>query len=209
MQAARPLSQNRRERCSNNVGVSAVEMGRALRAMESGDTPFNFEAFFHANYARAARLIARVTGDPGRAEDLASEALWKLWRTPAAQGASASAWLHRTALRLGLNELRGRERRGHYESLSVETGIVSTPEEVHAAAEERKHVRAVLARMAERDAELLLLRSGGLSYQEVAEALELNPASVGTMISRAQRVFRKEYLSRYGDGTEQGRGVGE
>lgn len=171
--------------------------------MESGDTPFNFDAFFHANYARAARLIARVTGDPGRAEDLAAEAFWKLWRTPAAQGASAGGWLYRTALRMGLNELRGRERRGHYESLLAEDGSVSTPEEAHAAAEERVHVRAVLAEMPVRDAELLLLRSSGLSYQEVAEALELNPASVGTMISRAQRVFRKEYLSRYGNGTEE------
>jgi RNA polymerase sigma-70 factor (ECF subfamily) len=47
-------------------------------------------------------------------------------------------------------------------------------------------------------AEILLLRGNGLSYQEVASTLGLNPASVGTLLSRAQRAFRKEYLKRYG-----------
>ncbi len=102
-------------------------------------------------------------------------------------------------MRLGLNELRGRARRGRYES-RVETGpAVSTPEQDHAAAEERGQVRAVLSDMDSRDAELLFLRASGLSYNEVAEALGLNPASVGTLIARAQREFRKEYVSRYGD----------
>jgi RNA polymerase sigma factor (sigma-70 family) len=114
-------------------------------------------------------------------------------------GDSAVGWLYRTALRLGLNELRGRARRGRYESLSHSGESVSTPEEVHAAAEKRGHVRAVLADLDARDAELLILRASGIGYSEIAEALEINPASVGTLIARAQRAFRKEYVSRYGD----------
>jgi RNA polymerase sigma-70 factor (ECF subfamily) len=167
--------------------------------METGESRFDFEAFFHAHYARVARAVARVTGDPARAEDLAAEALWKLWRTPRAHGGAAAGWLYRTAIRLGLNELRGRARRGWYESLSITVGAVSTPEEVHAAAEERDYVRAALAALDPRDAELLLLRAGGLAYHEVAAALEINPASVGTLLARAQRAFRKEYVSRYGE----------
>ncbi len=167
--------------------------------MESGELSFDFETFFHAHYARVARAVARVTGDSARAEDLAAEALWKLWRTPQAHGESAAGWVFRTAVRLGLNELRGRQRRGQYERLSVSGAAVSTPEEVHAAAEERGQVRAVLADMDARDAELLLLRASGLRYNEVAKALELKPASVGTLIARAQRAFRKEYVNRYGE----------
>jgi RNA polymerase sigma-70 factor (ECF subfamily) len=34
---------------------------------------------------------------------------------------------------------------------------------------------------------------------ELAAALELNPASVGTLISRAQQAFRKEFIQRYGE----------
>lgn len=167
--------------------------------MEPESAVFDFEEFFRAQYVRVARAVARVTGDPARAEELASEALWKLWLTPAAQGNSAAGWLHRTALRLGLNELRGRSRRGRYEQLAGASGSVETPEEVHAASEERAQVRAVLAALDSRDAELLLLRSSGLSYLEVAEALAIHPASVGTLIARAQKAFRKEYTRRYGD----------
>ncbi len=101
-------------------------------------------------------------------------------------------------MRLGLNELRGRERRGKYESLSDNGPAVSTPEQAHAAAEEREQVRSVLANLDARDAELLLLRASGLSYNEAAAALEINPASVGTLLARAQRAFRKEYVNRYG-----------
>jgi RNA polymerase sigma-70 factor, ECF subfamily len=181
------------------VGARVIETSQPRETTESGETIFDFEVFFRERYAQAARIAARVTGDPARAEDLAAEALWKLWRTPAAHGPFAAGWLHRTAVRLGLNELRGRERRGKYENLSHTPSAVSTPEEVHSASEERAQVRSVLASMDERNAELLLLRASGMSYNQVAQALEINPASVGTLIARAQRTFRKEYVSRYGN----------
>jgi RNA polymerase sigma-70 factor (ECF subfamily) len=65
--------------------------------------------------------------------------------------------------------------------------------------EEQEQVRTVLAALDSRQAELLLLRSSGLSYEEVAAALDLNPASVGTLLSRAQQSFRKEFIKRYGE----------
>jgi RNA polymerase sigma-70 factor (ECF subfamily) len=162
------------------------------------DEAFDFEAFFHAHYERIARVVARVVGDPARAEDLAAEAFWKLWRNPQAQGEKAGGWLYRTALRMALNELRRDARRNRYESQSVFADESLTPEEAHAAAEEREHVRVVLAALDSRQAELLVLRSSGLSYEEVANAADVNPASVGTLISRAQQAFRKEYLKQYG-----------
>jgi RNA polymerase sigma-70 factor (ECF subfamily) len=159
---------------------------------------FDFEAFFHAHYDRIARVIARVVGDHGRAEELASEAFWKLWQTPRAQGENAGGWLYRTAVRMSLNDLRGGRRRERYEALADGPAELLTPEQVHAAEEERDQVRQTLAQLRERDAEMLILRSGGLSYEELAGALDLNPASVGTLIARAQQAFRKEYIKRYG-----------
>jgi RNA polymerase sigma-70 factor (ECF subfamily) len=67
------------------------------------------------------------------------------------------------------------------------------------AAAEQEHVRTVLGALDARQAELLVLRASGLSYTEVAAALELNPASVGTLIARAQQAFRKEFIQRYGE----------
>ena len=158
-----------------------------------------FEAFFRSHYDRIARAVCRVVGDPARAEDLAVEAFWKLWRNPQAYGDRAGGWVYRTALRLGLNELRQSARRSRYESQSSGGERAPTPEEAHAAEEQRERVREVLAALDSRQSELLLLRSNGLTYEEIAAAAEINPSSVGTMISRAQQAFRKEWVKRYGE----------
>jgi RNA polymerase sigma-70 factor, ECF subfamily len=170
----------------------------AIDPVEMEADSFDFEAFFHAHYERIARVIARVVGDHGRAEDLAAEAFWKLWQTPRAQGGNAGGWLYRTAVRMGLNELRSGRRRERYEAMADDPPDLLTPEEEHAAAEEREQVRQILAALNERQAEMLILRSSGLSYEELAETLGLNPVSVGTLLSRAQQAFRKEYIRQYG-----------
>jgi len=59
-------------------------------------------------------------------------------------------------------------------------------------------VRSVLSNLKPRQAQFLLLRSHDFSYQEVASILNVNPASIGTLVSRAEESFRKEYIKRYG-----------
>ena len=172
--------------------------GNALEAAERGEA-FDFEALFHAWYPRTARLIARVIRDPARAEELAVEVFWKLWRHPKAHGEKAGGWLYTTAVRIALNELRRQARASRYETLSEGAAGAATPEEARAAAEEQEHVRTVLAVLDRRQAEVLLLRSSDMSYDEVAAALDVNPASVGSLVSRAQQAFRKEYVKRYGE----------
>lgn len=164
----------------------------------SQETSADYETIFHAHYERIARVIARVVGDPARAEELAVETFWKLWRNPAVQGEKCGGWLYRAAIRIALDELRRKARRQRYEWLLGWGERSGNPEEAHAASEERAQVRRVLASLDARQAALLLLRADGLSYEEMAAALELNPASVGTLISRAQQAFRKEYERKYG-----------
>jgi RNA polymerase sigma-70 factor (ECF subfamily) len=158
-----------------------------------------FETLFYAHHDRITRLIARVIRDPGRAEEIALEVFWKFWRTPKAHGPAASAWLHRAAVRMSLNELRRRIRSTRRENLAPTAPGPANPEEQLAALREQQQVRAVLAHLSPRDAEMLLLRSAGLSYEELAAALELKAASVGTLLSRAQQAFRKAYVKRYGE----------
>ncbi len=64
------------------------------------------------------------------------------------------------------------------------------------ALDERRHVRAALARLPRRQAVALVLRHSGLSYAEVAAALGLSPGSVGTTVRRAESALRKE-LNRH------------
>jgi RNA polymerase sigma-70 factor (ECF subfamily) len=162
-------------------------------------TASDFETIFETHYEPTARAIARVIHDNGRAEELAVEAFWKLSRNPQAQGERAGGWLHRTAIRMALDELRRRARRTRYEGLLAWTGRPRTPDELFSASQEQGRVRAILAGMSPRHAEMLLLRQDGASYDELASSLDIHLASVGTLLSRAQQAFRKEYIKRYGE----------
>jgi RNA polymerase sigma-70 factor (ECF subfamily) len=175
---------------------------KAIGLAVESEAPFDFETFFLDRYSGIARVVARVVRDPARAEDIASEAFWKLWRTPRAWGEQAGGWVYRTAVRLALDELRRTARRVRREAVAGGAGAVRDPEQIHTEDRERAQVRETLAVMESRAAELLLLRSHGLSYAEVAAALDLNPGSVGTLVVRAQQAFRKEYVRKYGERDE-------
>jgi RNA polymerase sigma-70 factor (ECF subfamily) len=69
----------------------------------------------------------------------------------------------------------------------------SKPQDEYLRREERVRVRAALARLPERSAKLLLLRHAGLSYAEIAAAVEVAPGSVGTLLARAERAFVAQY----------------
>jgi len=166
--------------------------------MKADDDRLDIETVFQAQYERIARVIARILRDPGRAEELAVEVFLKWSRTPKAQGEHSHAWLYRVAVRTGLDELRRETRRTRRQGPLYLVRTSPTPEDVLASREDQERVRAVLAAIQARQAELLVLRSQGLSYDELAAALDLKPASIGTFLNRAEQAFRKEYVKRYG-----------
>ena len=163
----------------------------------SPDRP-DFGEVFHAQYPRIARVIARMVQDPGRAEELAAEVFWKFWRNSKIPSHSVSSWLYRSAVRTGLDELRRQNRRSKFEKIFGFLRVAPSPEQLLAEEQDQQQVRSVLSALRDRDAELLILRSEGLSYQEVADVLQLSEASIGTLFRRAQQAFRKEYVKRYG-----------
>jgi RNA polymerase sigma factor (sigma-70 family) len=158
----------------------------------------DFDALFAAYYRRLARLLHRVTGDAHRAEELAAEAFWRLHRRPLARHDNVEGWLYRTGLRLALDQLKRDARRARYETLAHVFSSSPRPDLALQQSDDRRRVRTVLARLRRRDAELLLLRSEGLTQAEIAAALNLHAPSVGTFLARAQRAFRGEFERRYG-----------
>ena len=67
------------------------------------------------------------------------------------------------------------------------------PAQILAQAEERRLVRLALSQLNERHSQLLVMRHSGLSYKEIAEALELAPTSIGPLLVRAEKEFAKQY----------------
>ena len=157
----------------------------------------DFEALFQENWNKLCGVLYRLVGDWAEAEDLALDAFWRLYRTPPSEESNLGGWLYRVATHLGFNALRARKRRQRYEEeagyLVQESDPTWDPAEVIEQSQERAHVRRTLERMKPRSAQLLILRSAGLSYAEVAAALEISPGSVGTLLARAEREFEKAY----------------
>jgi len=116
---------------------------------------------------------------------------------------NVGGWLYRTATNLGIDALRAAGRRRHYEDAAgrarIESGDSSAdPLAELLRAERQQRVRGVLSRMKPGQAQILVLRASGLSYQELASALGVKRGSVGTMLIRAEAEFQKHYLRMYG-----------
>ena len=162
---------------------------------------FEFERLFMEHWASVYRVLHRLVGDPAEAEDLALEAFMRLYRETEKEkrtdGINAGGWLYRVATRLGLHSIRSWKRREHYEltagRYALEESERASPAEILAQQEERGQVRLVLSRMNERQSQILILRHSGLSYKEIAEALNLEPGSIGPLLVRAEREFEKQY----------------
>lgn len=163
----------------------------------------SFEEIFLEHYGRIIAALCRLLGDRGRAEELANEVFLKLYRRPLPprQDGNIGGWLYRAAMNMGIDALRAAARRREYESqagrIQTETQLPASPLDELLREERRKQVRATLARMRPAQAQILLLRSTGLSYQELGNALGVALGSVGTMLNRAETEFQKKYKQRY------------
>jgi RNA polymerase sigma-70 factor (ECF subfamily) len=160
---------------------------------------------FEAHYQEIHRHLYRIVGTGQEAEDLAQETFLRLFDSLGSRGSltgwqadennhNVRAWLYRVATNLAYNAIRGNRRREQREERVMASG--SAPEDPSVAAErssERHDVRRVLAALPERQSKLLLLRYAGLSYRELAHALDVAPASVGTLLARAHRAFEAAY----------------
>ncbi|MGC1376919.1 MAG: sigma-70 family RNA polymerase sigma factor [Anaerolineales bacterium] len=159
----------------------------------------SFDALFVEHWSAVYGTLARLVGDPAEAEDLALETFLRLHqRYPLPEaGFNLGGWLYRVATNLGLRSIRSFKRRERYELAAgknaLETASDNQPAEIQAQEEERQVARAILARMDARQAQLLVMRHSGVSYKEIAAALNLSPTSIGPLLLRAEREFEKRY----------------
>jgi RNA polymerase sigma-70 factor, ECF subfamily len=170
---------------------------------EKAGISWAFEQVFYAHWAHIYHLLLRLVGDPSEAEDLALETFLRLYQqTPAGElqggeDTNLGGWLHRVAMNLGLSSIRSFKRRERYELTAGKGALDEAPEyrpaEIQANEEERRSTRLVLAKMDSRQARLLIMRYSGMSYKEIAAALDVSPTSVGPLLLRAEREFERRY----------------
>ncbi|SNR82960.1 sigma-70 family RNA polymerase sigma factor [Blastococcus mobilis] len=160
------------------------------------DVRADLEAVFRSEYARVVAVAARVLGSRDQAEDVAQEVFLSFGRS-SVPADEAGGWLTVAAAHTALNLLRsGRRRSAREEAAEDGPTVVPDVADLVVTREERRSVRAALARLPHKQASALVLRHSGLSYAEVAAALDMSPGSVGTTVRRAESVLLKE-LNRH------------
>ncbi|MPQ97209.1 sigma-70 family RNA polymerase sigma factor [Modestobacter sp. I12A-02628] len=157
----------------------------------------DLEEVFRRDYQPVVAVAARVLGSRDQAEDVAQEVFLSFSRStvPAAE---ARGWLAVAAAHTALNLIRSGRRRASREetAFAAQHDVVSDVAETVVTREERSRVRAALALLPRKQAVALVLRHSGLSYAEVAAALDMSPGSVGTTVRRAESALREE-LTRH------------
>jgi RNA polymerase sigma-70 factor (ECF subfamily) len=169
-----------------------------------GTTPTfhdQFVGLFESHFRRLYRYLDRLSGEPELAADLAQEAFVRLYRRGSMPD-RPEAWLITVAMNLFRNARSARARRrrllSHTRGESVHSDPPAAPGDAADARESRRRVRMALDQLSERERRMLLLRAEGFSYRDIAAALELNEASVGTLLARARGAFRQAYEDAFG-----------
>jgi RNA polymerase sigma-70 factor, ECF subfamily len=157
---------------------------------ETKETDDAFRAFFEHEYLRLARAMFLVTGSHSEADDLAQEAMVRLferWGRVRAMD-SPTGYLYRVAMNL----CRSRFRRLAVRARLAVTG--GTPVDPAAVAEDRDTLgRALAALPTGQRAAIVLVEWLGLDDREAGRALGIQPGSVRVRVSRARATLRGRF----------------
>lgn len=149
---------------------------------------------------RAFRHAARVLGDRTEAEDVAQEAMLRLWRAAAdwqTDGAAQPAtWLHRVVANLSVDRLRRSGRAVGHEMDEMESSAPSAEAQLQEAGR-MAALDAALAQLPERQRQAVVLRHiEGLANPEIAEILGIGVEAVESLTARGKRALASALASQ-------------
>lgn len=167
----------------------------------SYDSPRNFQQVFYTYYPVVCRQAAYLLGSTEAVEDIAQETFLKLYYSSPGEIRNVGGWLGKVAANLCYSYLI-REKSRSLREANVLNGplqekVVSL-EETFLRNHEVKKVQEILAQLNERDRMVLLLKFSGYRYKEMAEIIEVETNSVGSILARALTRFKNLYVEREG-----------
>lgn len=152
---------------------------------------------------RVLSLALRMLGDRAEAEDVAQEAMVRLWKIAPdwrAGEAKISTWLYRVAANLCTDRLRRRRGVGLEDAFGDGAEIADD----EPRAEDRLHaeyraqaLRDALQELPERQRQAVVLRHlEGLSNPEIADVMEIGVEAVESLIARGKRALAHRLCGR-------------
>jgi RNA polymerase sigma-70 factor (ECF subfamily) len=165
-------------------------------------TPPSWEDIVRDHSARVYRLAYRLTGNQHDAEDLTQEVFVRVFRsldtyTPG----TFEGWLHRITTNLFLDQVR-RKARIRFDALPDDSGDRLAgrepgPERAFEHLNLDLDVQAALDQLPPQfRAAVVLCDIEGLSYEEIAEALDIKLGTVRSRIHRARAMLRESLADR-------------
>ncbi|MCB2109811.1 MAG: RNA polymerase sigma factor [Defluviimonas sp.] len=155
----------------------------------------------------AYRVALRMLGDAAEAEDVAQDAMIRLWRHAGDwrdEGARVSTWLYRVVSNLAIDRIR-RRRTVPLDAAPEPSDPAPGPEERLTETARARALEAALMDLPERQRQAVVLRHlEGLGNPEIAEIMEVGVEAVESLIARGKRTLaaalagRREELG-YGD----------
>jgi len=182
-------------------GGEGPEGDPLVERLRAGE-PLAFEEMVIAHQHRVFAVAARMLGNAAEAEEVAQEAFLRAYRGVASFRGEAklSTWLYGITSRLCLNRLAAGERRlirQGEEVLDRLAGAGADPSmEVERSEVEQALHRAIAELPEDRRIVVVLRDIEGLSYEEIAAALDLELGTVRSRLSRA-RTDLKDKLERF------------
>ena len=156
---------------------------------------------------RVLKLVSRFVNDAAEAQDVAQDAFLKAYRAlPSFRGDSAFyTWLYRIAINTAKNTLVSNRRRPVDFDLDLQDPDqydrhaklkeIDTPEGVLLTEEIRQVVERAMEQLPEDLRTAIVLREiEGLSYEEIAEAMDCPVGTVRSRIFRAREAIDKRLL---------------
>jgi RNA polymerase sigma-70 factor (ECF subfamily) len=159
-----------------------------------------FEELVRRNQAGAWALAWRCLSDSAEAKDVVQDAFLKIYRAASRYKPTSTfrTYLSRVVTRLCLDR-EAKKRPLYMDVLPQVADISRGPEALVIDAELRNAVRRCIARLPAHQRVAIVLRQyDGMSYDEIAEVLELSPKAVDSLLQRARDTLRK-CLAAYRD----------
>lgn len=150
---------------------------------------------------RAFGVAMRVLGDRAEAEDVAQEAMLRLWKIAPEwddQGAQVSTWLYRVVMNLCI-DIKRRKRGGNVDidDIPEPADPAKTAVETLQDTARQDALQAALMTLPERQRQAVVLRHiEELSNPEIAEILSISVEAVESLTSRAKRALAKNLAAR-------------
>jgi RNA polymerase sigma-70 factor (ECF subfamily) len=156
-----------------------------------------FTAIFNETYPNLCRFLESLLGNHGAAQDIAQESFMRLFRkgTDGIPADEARFWLFRVARNLALNEIRNKKRRGGFFDKILEALYPHRPNQAETFEQDESTRLAIekLQTLPEHQRAVLLLREQEeMSYQEIAEVLNISEGKVKVDIFRGRNALHKE-----------------